>query len=212
MTRRCRRAARDGPPRQRLQREVFAAFSGSPKLTLLTLAATRLWSSLRPVKSHWSLAALLVSLGSCGPKCDYSGCDAFDAPAAAAIHQGLSGAVAYQSDVVQDGCHHCGAGHADLWLWATPALIEEEAEVAAVTAAQPTQEIPAGLFYDRILEPGSYLLCVQGFEPEPCVSFVVVAGQVTTVNVKLLEGPPIVRVFDAGSSVFRDTTTFSAPQ
>lgn len=168
------------------------------------------------VKSHWSLAALalslVLSLGSCGPKCDYSGCDAFAGPADAAINQGISGAVAYQSDVEQDGCHHCGAGRADLWLWATPTLIENEADSAAVTAATPTQQIPAGLFYDRILDPGPYLLCVQGFAPNPCVSFAVVADQVTTVNVKLLEGPPVVRVFDAGSNVFRDTTTFSAPQ
>ena len=168
-------------------------------------------AQIRPCVASRGLALLALACLACAD-CDRSGCEAYAEPAGRPINQGVAGVVAHETDVVENGCQECGFTSAHMRGWLTPTLVTTEAEAGMLSATTATFDLDSGAHYYRSLDAGHYLLCLAHSEPAtPCVSFTIAPEQVTTVNVKLIEGPAKLLVFDAGSATPRETTTFSAP-
>jgi hypothetical protein len=157
------------------------------------------------------LLPLVVLLSAC-ESCERSACDAFGEPASAPISQGVAGVVAYETDLIENGCQACEFSTARLRIWQTPQLVTNRAEADALIATSALVDLNADSSYEQELEIGSHLLCLAQLDAQaPCVSFVVVAERVTTVNVRVINGPRSLLVFDANSTQARETSDFSAP-
>ena len=145
----------------------------------------------------------LAVLPACSP-CNRSGCEATAGPAADTGHSAIAGAVAAESDVVGNGCQECGFSSATLAIWKTSAPIADSASaMAVVNAGAATATVQADGRYSQALDPGSYLVCRR---PD-CVSVDVAADHVTTVHVRLINGPAQFIVFDAQARAPRDAAT-----
>jgi hypothetical protein len=94
--------------------------------------------------------------------------------------------VAISSDVVANGCQECPFGDAEVRIWRADAAIEDQAAAASLMAARNADvTVQADRRYERALEAGSYLLCVQ----VSCLGVDVTEGATRTVNIKQREGP-----------------------
>jgi hypothetical protein len=163
------------------------------------------------------LAALALAAASCHP-CERGGCDAYGRRAAATVREGVVGAVALLSDVIDSNglggeCQECGFSTVDVLVWRTALPITTEDAARAAMAAPPTTIVHADRAYQIALGPGDHLLCAsRGESNPPCAAFPVVAGEVTTVNVKTGKGLTSLLVFDPGATAARpETFAFSAP-
>jgi len=155
------------------------------------------------------LAALLPALAGCND-CDRKGCESFSKPASAAIGQGIAGSVSLESDVVADGCQICAFSEAGLEVWPAQAVVREAGAGCAVSSTPAPVSLTALGRYEQALDPGQYVVCVSGGRMRPCIGVPVVAGKVTTVNVKHIFGPSSVAVLDPGSPAFR-SDAFECP-
>lgn len=134
----------------------------------------------------------------CGSSCPREGCDALRSRASGNV-AGIGGVVAYESDVVENGCAECGFGDATIEVYALSAPVTSDAEASAVVRdASPLTSIEASRRYSAPLEPGEYLVCVH----TNCIDVRVATGAVTTVNVKLRYGPASFFVVDAFAGGF----------
>lgn len=162
------------------------------------------------------LVAGLVLAG-CRP-CERGGCDAYGRRAEATVPSGVAGVVALLSDVVSSDvahgdCQECGFGAVDVLVWRTASPITTAAGARTAMAAAPITTVDADRRYQIALSPGDHLLCASRGEPDPpCAAFSVLAGGVTTVNVKTQKGLTGLLVFDAGAAGARpEAFAFSAP-
>lgn len=163
------------------------------------------------MKSSWlvSIAALALNL-SCN-NCDRGGCDTFSRAASAHIGQGIAGAISLESDQVADGCQVCGLSEAGLDLWRAPAAVREAGTACQLAGTPAVDSFTALGRYDHALEPGEYLVCVSNKHSRPCIGVSVVAGKISTVNVKHAFGLSSVAVLDPGSAAFRSETFNCVP-
>jgi hypothetical protein len=155
--------------------------------------------------------ALILAAGPTCTPCPRSGCDAFGSPASASVRQGIAGAVAHLSDVVNDGCEECPLSQTQLRLWKTDTRVADATAARAAAAAAPTTVIDADRRYQAELQPGEYLLCAAprgGTLQPPCAAFAVASGTVTTINVKTRYGQTGLMVFDHGASAARSPEIF----
>ncbi len=96
-----------------------------------------------------------------------------------------------ESDVGGGDCGFpCRPTELELDLFATPALVTDEAAAAAVVVGTP-ETITVVETYEHALTPGTWLLCV-GTE---CAGLEVVAGSTTTANVVVGFGFAEIRTF-----------------
>jgi hypothetical protein len=111
--------------------------------------------------------------------CDRSGCDAMTSPASG-ISVGIAGVVASESDLVENGCHECPFGQAQVEIWKVDTPITPEADVRSVVLGKPRiVTIVAAPFFRKTLDPGTYVVCMES----ACVEVSVEPGLVTTVNI-----------------------------
>lgn len=149
--------------------------------------------------TRWSLTLQLAFplLLSCGfaAECPREGCDALN-HRASMDGTGIAGVGAAASDVVSNGCAECPFSNVGLDVWATnsPVTSKEQA-LTVVDAALPAFSLSATPRYAQPLEPGSYLVCRR----PSCVAVQVSSG-VTTVNVRITEGPPLFFVAEPPAS------------
>lgn len=147
------------------------------------------------------LGGLLVTMAACEP-CDRDGCDAYSRPARArSIDQGITGILAYLTDVSRDGCQECSLAKGRLWLW-TGTAANAEAAAETVRTQRPLTAIDIDRRYEKRLDVGTYLSCA-GASIDTCAPFVVRPGEVTTVNVRQQKGSAFMAVFERGSSTPR---------
>jgi hypothetical protein len=152
------------------------------------------------------LAAIAVSsltLLGCFNDCDRSGCDSFSKRASSGIGQGIAGAVSLESDLVTDGCQICSLSEGGLDVWPAPAAVRDAAAGCQLAGTPAPVSFTALGHYEHALDPGEYLVCLSGGPQRPCIGLTVVAGKVTTLNIKHHYGPSEVAVLDAGGSAFR---------
>ena len=160
----------------------------------------RLFKFTRPALAPLA-ALLLITLGiglaptaGCAP-CDQAGCDALGSPARDTGASAVAGMIAYQTDVVANGCQECGFSSTMLSFWKTPALVTDTPSAMAIVAGPPTATLQADKRYQQLLDPGSYLVCVRAY----CAGVDVLPDHVTTVHVKMGFGPAQFVVFDPGT-------------
>lgn len=116
----------------------------------------------------------------------------------------IAGAIAAQSDVIANGCAECGLSSAELAIWSTPTLVQDEAEAQTVVSAKPpTFSLSAHGTYRQPVPPGTYLFCAT-----ECVAVTVTLGMVTTVNIMQVFGPTSYRVFEAAASMWQTPVPF----
>ena len=155
---------------------------------------------LRPVVALVAVTALVAA---CTP-CNRDGCDAMVSAAAQSGHSGIAGIVASESDVVSNGCQQCRFGVAALGFWKAGAPVTDAAAAKALVAAGPAAaKMQANERYETALDPGSYLACTQ----LGCAAVEVVAGRVTTVNARVINGPPQFMVVDGGGGAAHAAAT-----
>lgn len=136
---------------------------------------------------------VLVALPGCDPACDRKGCDALGSAATDDHVSSLAGVVAYQSDVVSNGCQECVFSSARLSLWpVTTPVVDQDSAKAIVEGSSTPITIQADQRYRQALDPGTYLVC----QRPSCTSVDIVAGHVTPMNVKMMDGPTQFIVFD----------------
>jgi hypothetical protein len=154
------------------------------------------------------LVALSFALAACNP-CNRDGCDAVDKPAADSGKSAIAGVVVSESDVVSNGCQDCPFASAPLAVWAAPAPVTDVESARAIVHAGPAAAtLDAEGRYQQALDPGSYLLCAfPSTYNAACVSVSVIAGHVTPVNLKLLDGPFRFVVFDPQTRAQVSATT-----
>jgi hypothetical protein len=152
--------------------------------------------------------ALLLSgvvFGSCA-NCPREGCDALAAASTGTGGAGIAGVVASESDVIANGCQKCLFGSTQLTIWKASSAVTDNASAAALvhSSVAPTVSLSANGRYEQALDPGSYLVCSR---PD-CVAVEVSANRVTTVHVKLVEGPPQFVLFDGEGRAQENVSTF----
>ena len=106
-----------------------------------------------------------------------------------------------QSDLVSNGCQECPFSQAQVQMWKVEAPSTPETDVAAIGGKPPIVTISAAPFFRRTLDPGTYVVCVDG----QCIEAAVQAGQVTTVNIMKRDGPMGFWTAD-GSGQFTEAT------
>jgi hypothetical protein len=123
----------------------------------------------------------------CGMSCDdcpRDGCDALETPAAQGS-TGIAGVVAYEEDVVNNGCQECPFGEATIELWKLSTAVDSKpAAVAVVQGREPDTTLRVSRHYRRELEPGDYLMCAA----PNCIGVKVTANETVTVNIKTRYG------------------------
>jgi hypothetical protein len=158
--------------------------------------------------SRWLGLVCALGAAACSQPCNRSGCDAYARPATAAA-AGIAGILVYESDSIGNGCQECGFATGEIQIWATPTLIADEATAAARVLASPaTFTVMANGRYERALDPGTYLVCASQGE---CAAVTVPAAGRVTVNVRQINGPFSLAVFEPGSSTRRTTGIFAVP-
>lgn len=146
---------------------------------------------------------ILLATG-CSPRCPRAGCDALTMPAADSNRSAVAGAIASETDTVENGCQECSFVSASLAFWKTSSLITDASAARAVVAASmPLASIRADGRYMQPLDPGTYLVCRQS----ECASIEVVASRTTTVHLRLIFGPLQFVVFDPGTKTARTAPT-----
>lgn len=141
----------------------------------------------------------------CTP-CNRSGCDAVGTPATNDGRSGIAGVVAYESDVVANGCQECPLSSAALSLWLVSAPPTDSASADSIVKGQsPAVTIQADGFYRQALDAGGYLLCVRGY----CVYVEVLPDHTTPVNVLQVFGPVQFKVFDPLTRAAEAAPTFT---
>ncbi len=140
----------------------------------------------------WVVTATM--LAACAEDCPREACDRLAEPANASIPQGIAGVVAYETDVVENGCQECEFASSNLAIWREDALFDD-ALIAATKLRAAEQNIIVDARYEKELVPGNYLVCTTQASELPsdgdaCTTLVVGPGQVVTVNVSLRYGPP----------------------
>ncbi len=114
-------------------------------------------------------------------------------PAADDGGSAIAGTLASESDIVGNGCQMCPFTSATISIWPAPGPVADNASAdAIVNGAAAEVTFGADMAYRHAFVPGSYLICVRPY----CVGVAVVAGHVTPVNVKLVNGPSRFFVFD----------------
>ena len=159
----------------------------------------------------FSAVLCTVSLAtlSCEP-CDMRGCEAIELPAEATIPQGVAGAVAYQSDLVEFGCHACPLSATTIAVWPIdePVLDDATAE-AVVKGSDPAYSVLAeGGRYELPLPTGDYLLCDTKWYVYYCVAIPIIEEGVITVNIHEVYGPTGMTVFEPGATSPTEMTVF----
>jgi hypothetical protein len=151
------------------------------------------------------LASILAFVG-CNP-CERSGCDAANRPASGGIDQGIVGVVAIESDAGENGCFKCPFSSTSLGVWRAADPVGDVAAAAALTQAGPPMlTINANERYRQHLDTGNWLVC-PSTRGGACAAVTIAAGHVVTVNVRMVFGPPVLVVFEAGKR--RDSGVFS---
>lgn len=152
---------------------------------------------LRALACSLFCASTWLVIPACSP-CNRSGCDALRTPAADDGESGIAGVIAYESDVVANGCQECPFTSASLSIWAALGPVADGVSAKAIIqAGPPAVSLDADARYRQALAPASYLLCAfPASYSSACVSVDVVAGHATPVNLKLLFGPFHFIVFD----------------
>jgi hypothetical protein len=160
--------------------------------------------------SGWFGLVGAVVAGGCSQPCDRKGCDAYARPATGpAAGAGIAGVLVSESDVVGNGCQECGFGSGEIQIWATPTLVADQAAAAAVVNGAPaTFTVMASGRYERALDPGAYLVCASQGE---CAAVTVPTAGRVTVNVRQIEGPFTLAIFEPGSTTRRTTGIFAVP-
>lgn len=147
------------------------------------------------------LQIAFATLLSCGAECPREGCDALGRRASM-DGTGIAGIGASESDNVVNGCAECPFTGLSLDVWPTSSPVSTNADALAVTrAAPPSFSLSASPDYAQLLTPGAYLVCQR-----PSCVLVHVSSGVTTVNVRLTEGPP--RFFVAEPPASEPVSTF----
>ncbi|HEX2729986.1 MAG TPA: hypothetical protein VHM70_00215 [Polyangiaceae bacterium] len=132
----------------------------------------------------WRSALLAAGLLSCGDPCPTEGCEALNARSDEK-GTGIAGVVAQLSDVVANRCQECPFGVAGVNVWSVDAPLESSSDVSRVVAQPALQQVTANERFKIELDAGNYLVCVIN----ECVNVVVKQGAITTLNVRLTEGP-----------------------
>jgi hypothetical protein len=154
-----------------------------------------------------ALCSVLLISAACA-NCPRTGCDALSSPAGGS-GTGIAGAIASESDVVGNGCQDCPFGSTQLTVWKTSSPIPDEATARAIVGASgPTVSFHADGRYEQLLDPGDYLLCSNPY----CTAIQVDPDQVTTVHVKLINGPAQFIIFDPGTTTARSASVFEVLQ
>ncbi len=115
------------------------------------------------------------------------------------ITQGVVGTIAYDSDVIGNGCPRCTLMPGErILVWrgsATPNYTDVMIPVADITI-----EATEGTF-ERAVDAGDYTICGA---PETCTTVTIAPEQVLTVNVLRVLGPATMWIFAAdGTQVAR---------
>ena len=151
----------------------------------------------------------LAVLGMSTDCCPREGCEAVDRPAKASIDRGLAGSAASPSDVVANGCQECGLTQGTLTVYAAASPITNEA-VAAETFSnsEPAATIDIDGDYERALEPGWYLVCVEEVGRGQCKGVEVPSQGIVTVHLVFPFGPVQIVVFEPGAGEPRGDMPF----
>jgi len=156
------------------------------------------------------IAALAPTL-SCFNDCDRQNCDSFSRPAPTNIGQGIAGVVSVQSDQVSDGCPICALSEAGIDVWRAPAAVHDSGAGCQLAGTPAEASFTAIGRYDHTLDPGEYLVCVSESHVRHCIGVTVVAGKVSTLNVRHQPGPSMVAVQDPASGAFRSDSFDCVP-
>ena len=150
---------------------------------------------------------MLFAMTSCND-CERKACEDVAKPAAAAIAQGVAGVVSYQSDVVENGCAECTYSEADFAIWATDSLVSSAEEAVSVHASDADIMLHASRRYEQSLEPGNYLVCVDGSVSTYCAAIAVGSNETWTVHLATTYGPGRMIVFAPGSQTPNTSAVF----
>jgi hypothetical protein len=132
--------------------------------------------------------------------CDRQGCDAMHERAHIDGVTAIAGNVGVLSDVSADRCTECPLGDAQIELWATPSLVEDEWQAGYIANGSSADEIftASGAYRHSLQSGGDYLLCVRPY----CYGVRVPASITVTVNIKNREeGPTGFFVGDIGGEL-----------
>jgi hypothetical protein len=145
--------------------------------------------------------------------CDRDGCDAMNDRVRGSISQGIAGAVASQSDVVSSGmgqsCNECPLSSAYIGFWRTDTLVTDVEVAQAICQEQvPVTSVDADSYFGVELEAGTYLVC-PATSMGTCGVAEVAVGKVTTVNIRMSDGFPILYVGDPGQAPAKATVVLS---
>ena len=114
----------------------------------------------------------------------------------------------YQSDVVENGCGECTYSQAEFAIWATDSLVSSAAEADSVHATDTDLVVYANRRYEQSLEPGDYLVCVDGSVSTYCAAITVRSGETWTVHLATTYGPGRMIVFEPGSETPNASAVF----
>jgi hypothetical protein len=151
------------------------------------------------------LAALaLLGLYACSEECVLEACEDFERPQAkGAIETGIVGVVAYSTDACENGCCECEYTQTALVIFPTDTPVVDSADAQQrINTATMVRMLDVDTRYAQALEPRRYAACDQ--QLETCANLELAAGEVFTLNVKTLNGPMQMRVFDDSGSRQRD--------
>jgi hypothetical protein len=156
-------------------------------------------------------AALPLMLVACND-CDLQPCGTFSKTASASIDQGIAGTVSLETDGTYSGCHLCAFSAAALEVWPSRVAVREPGTACPLASSAEAHNVEARQRYEEELEAGDYLVCVTTLTTRPwsCIGISVAPRRITTLNVKHVEGPSLLGVYDPGSSTFR-SDAFECP-
>ncbi len=138
-----------------------------------------------------------VCASACSEECVREACDdALRAQPKGSIEQGIVGVVAYRTDACENDCCECSYSMGTLKIFAVDAAVRDAADAQARFRSQaPFITLEADARYEQALEPGRYAVCDTSLRT--CANLEILRNAVLTLNLQVINGPALMRVFDA---------------
>jgi hypothetical protein len=148
-------------------------------------------------RALWNLVAFALCASACSEECVREACDdALHAQPKGSIEQGIVGVVAYRTDACENDCCECSYSTGTLKIFGTDEAVRDAEDAQARFSDQmPFMTLEVDTRYEQALEPGRYAVCDTSLRT--CANIEIGRDQVLTLNLQLIFGPALMRVFDA---------------
>lgn len=138
-----------------------------------------------------------VCASACSEECVREACDdALRAQPKGSLEQGIVGVVAYRTDACSNECCECNYSQGTLKFFDVDEAVRDADDAQNRFGNQaPFLTLAVDTRYAQALEPGRYAVCDESLRT--CANLEVLRNEVLTLNLQLIYGPALMRVFDA---------------